>query len=259
MEYVTTCYRRQGESGCSLLLLQYLCRQTPVCFACICTVEGAGNVRMCGNMAEKLKSWCHSVPWHRAAKHPCRWLVKLEKELSDLTADRTAVRGEMAAAGQAAMNGQMAADSQTAVGGGIRLTQLLCIGREILVLGGGQNLMLVNTSFGEGRVTPLRGSFRGGIEPGAGLLLATDGFLKSVEEQKLREALCLPEIRTKEQADRRLRELLDCRSFSFSRESGGAENETEDNVLRERTEEKEEPIAAVLLIGREGKAGVYRQ
>lgn len=231
MEYVTTCYRRQGESGCSLLLLQYLCRQTPVCFACICTVEGAGNVRMCGNMAEKLKSWCHSVPWHRAAKHPCRWLVKLEKELSDLTA----------------------------AGGGIRLTQLLCIGREILVLGGGQNLMLVNTSFGTGRVTPLRGSFRGGIEPGAGLLLATDGFLKSVGEQNLREALRLPEIRTKEQADRRLRELLDCRSFSFSRESGGAENETENNVLRERTEEKEEPIAAVLLIGREGKAGVYRQ
>lgn len=231
MEYVTTCYRRQGESGCSLLLLQYLCRQTPVCFACICTVEGAGNVRMCGNMAEKLKSWCHSVPWHRAAKHPCRWLVKLEKELSDLTA----------------------------AGGGIRLTQLLCIGREILVLGGGQNLMLVNTSFGTGRVTPLRGSFRGGIEPGAGLLLATDGFLKSVGEQNLREVLRLPEIRTKEQADRRLRELLDCRSFSFSRESGGAENETENNVLRERTEEKEEPIAAVLLIGREGKAGVYRQ
>lgn len=147
----------------------------------------------------------------------------------------------------------------TAAGGGIRLTQLLCIGREILVLGGGQNLMLVNTSFGTGRVTPLRGSFRGGIEPGAGLLLATDGFLKSVGEQNLREVLRLPEIRTKEQADRRLRELLDCRSFSFSRESGGAENETENNVLRERTEEKEEPIAAVLLIGREGKAGVYRQ
>lgn len=231
MEYVTTCYRRQGESGCSLLLLQYLCRQTPVCFACICTVEGAGNVRMCGNMAEKLKSWCHSVPWHRAAKHPCRWLVKLEKELSDLTA----------------------------AGGGIRLTLLLCIGREILVLGGGQNLMLVNTSFGEGRVTPLRGSFRGGIEPGAGLLLATDGFLKSVEEQNLRDVLCLPEIRTKEQADRRLGELLNFRKSSLLWESGGIENEAGDNVLGERTEKKEEPIAAVLLIGREGKAGVYRQ
>lgn len=255
MEYVTTCYRRQGESGCSLLLLQYLCRQTPVCFACICTVEGAGNVRMCGNMAEKLKTWCHSVPWHRAARCPCRWLVKLEKELSDLTADRTAVREEMAAAGQTAMDGQMAAT------GGIRLTLLLCIGREILVLGDGQNLMLVNTSLGAGRVTPLQGSFRGAIEPGAGLLLATDGFMKSVGEQNLREVLCLPEIRTKEQADRRLGELLNLnfREFSFPWKCGGAEKAAENNVLGERTEEKEEPIAAVLLIGREGKAGVYRQ
>lgn len=157
------------------------------------------------------------------------------------------------------MDGQMAADSQTAAGGGIKLTLLLCIGREILVLGGGQNLMLVNTSFGTGRVTPLRGSFRSGIEPGAGLLLATDGFMKSVGEQNLREVLRLPEIRTKEQADRRLRELLNFRKSSLLWESGGIENEAGDNVLGERTEKKEEPIAAVLLIGREGKAGVYRQ
>lgn len=211
MEYVTTYYRRQGESGCSLLLLQYLCRQTPVCLACICTAEGAEKARMCRDMAEKLKSWCRSVPWHRAARRPCRWLPRLEKELLALTAG----------------------EGQTASGSGLRLTLLLCIGREILALGGGQNLMLVNTFLGTGRITPLPDSFRGCIEPGAGLLLATDKFIKSVGEQNLREVLRLPEIRTKEQADRRLRELLH--------------------------DAPEEPMAAILLIVREGEAGVYGQ
>lgn len=44
MEYVTSFYRQQGRNGTSLLLQQYLCRQIPVCFGCIC----AGAEDECG-------------------------------------------------------------------------------------------------------------------------------------------------------------------------------------------------------------------
>ncbi|MCM1191328.1 MAG: hypothetical protein NC123_06020 [Butyrivibrio sp.] len=204
MEYLTTCYRRQGESGCSLLLQQFLCRRTPVCFACLCTAESSG---ICRDTAESLLNWSRGIPWHRAAARPALWLKRFEKELTDITD----------LSGGAARRGR-------------RLTLLLGVGEELLALGGGQNLFLLSTSFGRGRAVELPGQFRGCLEAGAGLLLATDGFLEGVDRRSLEETLGLREIRTEEQAERRLKELA---------ASGG-----------QTTIPGKEPAAAILLAGK---------
>lgn len=224
MEYLTTCYRRQGESGCSLLLQQYLCRQTPVCFACLCTEEGEEGSMRCRNAAESLLNWSRKVPWHKAAGRPGRWLERLKGELINLTEER--VRG--AASGEER-----------------KLTLLLGIGEEILVLGSGQNIILLSTSFGRGKAVRLQEQFRGCLEPGAGLLLATDGFLKNVEEESLEETLRIQEIRTEEQADRRLRELAASREPALPWGQG-----RKPKIGGGSKAPGGEPVAAILLLGR---------
>lgn len=197
MEYLTTCYRQQGESGCSLLLQQYLCRQMPVCFACLCTEEGEGGRVRCRYAAESLLNWSRKVPWHKAARRPGRWLERLEGELINLTEEQ--------ARGAASREER-------------KMTLLIGIGEEILVLGSGQNIILLSTSFGRGKSVRQQEQFRGYLEPGAGLLLATDGFLKNIAGESLEEALRIQEIRTEEQADRRLREIAALREPSAPRE-----------------------------------------
>lgn len=201
MEYLTTYHKRQGEGGCSLLLQHYLWGQVPVCFAMLCTSEGEAGEAVCREAAVRLMSWWRGVPWHGAAKRTGLWLNRREEELGY----EICLPGDRAA----------------------RITLLLGAGEEILVLGGGQNVRLLSTSFGRGRVRELPGQFRGSMETGAGILLATDGFLGSVEEEKMAEALRLPEIRTEEQAERRLKELA-----------------VHDRAGRE-------PAAAILLVGKE--------
>lgn len=222
MEYLTTCYRRQEEGGCSLLLQQYMCRQVPVCFACLCTAGGEAGREICRNTAESLINWSRKVPWHRVAARPALWLERLEGELTDLLEKSV----------------ETACDER-------KLTLFLGIEEEILVLGGGQNLSLLSTSFGRGKTARLPGQFRGRLEPGAGLLLATDGFMKNVEGKSLEEALRLQEIKTAEQAERRLRELA---VFREPAASGGWANSLE-YVQRDKTAGGEQ-TAAILLVGR---------
>lgn len=195
MEYLTTYYRRQREgSGCALLLQHYLCRQVPVCFACLFTAEGDGGSGLCRIVAGRLLDWCRSVCWHKAARRPDTWLERLEGELLPILEEAGAEHEEF----------------QTKL--------LLGIGGEILTLGEGQNLYLLSTSWGKGKAVRLPGQFRGRLEPGAGLLLATDSFLYNAGEERLGEALHLQEIRTADQAERRLKELAEF----CGREDGGA-------------------------------------
>lgn len=131
----------------------------------------------------RLLDWCRTVCWHKAARRPVPWMGRLEAELPPLLAE-------------------IGADRE-----GCRLSLLLGIGGEILALGGGHNLYLLSTLWGRGKAVRLPGEFRGCLEPGAGLLLAEDSFLGDLEEKRLGEALCLQEIRTADQAERRLKEL----------------------------------------------------
>lgn len=235
MEYLTAYYRQQGESGCSLLLQQYSCRQTPVCFACLCSAEGEEGKETCRNRLESLLNWSRMVPWHRAAGRPALWLERLGKELADLP--------EVPGA---------AAD-----GDGRKLTLFLCIGEEMLALGGGQNLRLLSTSFGRGKAVELPGQFRGCLEPGAGLLLATDGFLKNTELRSLEETLCLREMKTAKQAERRLRELASPRELVSPRKLVSSRAPAvlcgqvpEPETAGQKKAPGREPAAAILLVGR---------
>lgn len=195
MEYLTTYYRQQREGGgCSLLLQHYLSRQVPVCFACLCTAEEGSGSGLCRSTAGRLLDWCRTVCWHKAARRPDTWFERLEGELLSILEEAGTEHEEL------------------------KMKLLLGIGGEILALGEGQNLYLLSTSWGKGKAVRLTGQFRGRLEPGAGLLLATDSFLHNAGEERLGEALHLQEIRTADQAERRLRELAEFRG----RAAGGA-------------------------------------
>ena len=199
MEYLTSCYRQRAGSGGFLLLRQYQCRQTPVCFACIDAEQS--------DKQDKLLEWADAFAWHKAAERPARWLSRAEEELEEL------------------------------LDGYQKCKLLIGIGREILVMGEGGNACLLNTSFGRGKLTMLPEQFRAELEADAGILLATDLFLGANDRQMLGEALKIAEIRTPEQAHRRLEELA-----GRKRERGC--------VIREQGHIRRENMA-VLLIGRE--------
>lgn len=221
MDYLTTFYRRREEGGCSLLLQQYLCRRTPVCFGCLCTAESGADERKCGELAERLLLWCRGVPWHRAAGRPGPWLGRLGGELVDL----------------------METPANAGKPGEIRYTLLLGIGEEILVLGGGQCLSLLSTSFGRGKLIGLPGQFRGRLEPGAGLLLATEGFMKNAKKRGMEEALQVWEMGTEKQAERHLREL-----------GSAKKDENSEKGIPGEVSARNVPAAAILLLGREGES-----
>lgn len=173
--------------------------------------------------------WSRKVPWHKAAVRPIPYLKRFEGELTDLLDIAESGFGNVAEAGR------------------LKLTLLLGIGNEILALGSGQSTWLLNVFFGRGKAVRLPEQFRGCLEPGAGLLLASEGFLKNVEGKGLEEALQLPEIRTEQQAERRLRELAAPRGAAALREASASRKPA--SSLASACEERE-PMAAVLLVGR---------
>lgn len=203
MEYVTACARQRGEREASLLLQQYLCRRVPACFACLCNVDlsadsgGESGLRTEGGKKEEktekqagryvtgqLRLWCRGFPWQKAARRPGKWLKRAERELESLMSRSIeAVRDSFP--------GQ-----EASVLWGI----LLSVGEEVLIMGSGQEFSLLRMSLGKGTVTGLGGNLRGRLEPGAGILLATEGLSG--------EALFLSGVQAEEQAGRCLRELI---------------------------------------------------
>lgn len=180
MKYLTTYSRREGSG--SLLLQEYLCRDIPACFACLCSRNGEGG----REITERLLSWNRRFPWHRAVKAPAPWLDRAEQELKEEMEQAVAAAGSRAA---------------------VIWRLLVCVDQELLTLGNGYELCLLSGSFGQGSARRLNGSFRGSLEPEAGILLAEEGFLESRPPQALAQVARCREIRTQLQADKRLKEL----------------------------------------------------
>ncbi len=192
MEYLTARFRGAEESAAALLLQQYVCRRAPVCFACIASCEGENGQEAGKYMTGRLLLWCRRFPWRKAVIRPERWMRRAEGQLRD----------EIRCAGE-----ELRASGTVGKGQEMKLTAFLGIGEELLALGEGQRLYLLSTAFGRGAARRLEGEFRGCLEPGAGILLATDSFLENVTERELGEVLRPPEIKTEVQAEKRLREL----------------------------------------------------
>lgn len=216
MQYMTACYRQQGEGTPFLLLSQFQCRELPVCLAYL--ADGIHFLNT--DPVDELRLWCRSFPWPKAVKHPGRWLARAEKEL----AERVAGSGEDAS----------------------RYTLMLAVGENLLLMGKGQQVYLINTSYGRGYAELLQPDFRGILEAGAGILLATPAFTGNLRLERLGKALCPGELKEEQQMERRLREL-----------AGQALQETEQQVgdvgtaCRMRAGRKPAGQAAVLLVARE--------
>lgn len=191
MRYLTTCVIQRGEGETSLLLQQYLCRKIPACFACLCTCEGENRGEAGRYFTGQLLLWCREFPWHKAAQRPERWLNRAEGELY------AQIRRSM----EKIKSNHMSAQN-TAVSWRV----FLGVGEEVLIMGNGQKCFLLSMSLGRGAVTGMKGSFRGRLELGAGILMTTNDFFSCGKEAA--EALPLSELQTEEQAERHLRELM---------------------------------------------------
>lgn len=170
MEYLTGCYRRQTAGDGFLLLQQYRCRQTAICFACI-----GEDAR--GGMREKMENWARHAEWQNSVRRTRAWLAHAKRELLEL---------------------------QTGCG---KYQILIGIGSELLALGRGYRVCLLNTDFGRGRLSELPECFCAVLEPGAGVLLATESFFGRHGMKMTGEALKTGELRTQEQILKRLEEL----------------------------------------------------
>lgn len=218
MQYTTACYRQQGEGTPSLLLSQFQCREVPVCLAYLAHVNYHGINLLNTDPVDELRFWCRHFPWPKAVKHPGRWLARAEKELAEVAGtDENAPR----------------------------YTLLLAAGQNLLLMGGGQQVYLINTSYGRGHAELLQPDFRGILEAGAGILLATPAFAENLRLDRLGKALCPGELKEEAQMERRLRELAE---QALQEAEQGGDNGT---AYRMRADRKPAEQAAVLLVARE--------
>lgn len=219
MQYMTACYRQQGEGAPSLLLSQFQCREVPVCLAYLSNGKYHGKNCLSADPADELSFWCRHFPWPKAVKRPGRWLAKAEKELAERMADSD--------------------------GGASRYALLLAIGGKLLLMGGGQPVYLINTSYGRGYAELLQPNFRGILEAGAGILLTMPAFAENLRLDGLGKALCPGELKGEAQMERRLRELAE--QALQETEPGGDSG----IACRMRADRKPAEQAAVLLVARE--------
>lgn len=183
MKYLTACCRRQGEEGSSLLLSQFQCREVPVCLAYLANGNHHGEKGFGEESADGLRLWCRQFPWTRAVRRPETWLERAEGELADWAG--TYGKG---------VSGH---------------TLLLAIGGNLLLMGEGQPVYLINTAYGRGCAELLQPGFQGILEAGVGILLATPAFAENLQPDLLGKALCPAELKEEAQAERRLRELAE--------------------------------------------------
>lgn len=198
MKFHTACYWRQGENETSLLLQQYACGAVPVFFSCICG-GGRESGRAGSYMAEQFSRWFRELNLKKLTGRPERGMENAEHRLRRLIArtDRELAASKV-----------IAGKEETAFLG------ILCVeGSFCLFYRGPQRIYLTNTSFGRPYIKRLDKADgrpvmeRGNMQPGLGLLLATETFCEKLTEQALRDVLSVRETDKEERLERRLREL----------------------------------------------------
>lgn len=199
MKFITSYYWRQGEDApnSTSLLLQQLSRrkgEEDILLACVCEGGKAADTSVIasGYMTERLQVWFYEKALPQCSSGRTKRIPALKEGLC-----RTILQTD----------GELGGICPPVCG-------LLCTDSSFLFFYRGQpELYLLNSRFGKPNLRRLSaeretlGLQYGEIQKGAGVLLATHDFCQRVGKQALRECLAVREIHTKEQADKRLKEL----------------------------------------------------
>lgn len=192
MEYMAGYYRQREESA-ALLLQHYVCGGVPVCLGCIC----GGDSREAGIAGglftgQLLREFRRFSLW-KAVRRPGKSLRKMERAIYRN-------RENCFASCDFWMAG------------------ILCLGEKFLIFSeGSTKTFLCNTGFGRpalceigerGRTEeqPLQLQW-GCMEPGIGILLASDSFCENIPPEGLLNCLAVKDINDSRQTHKRVQEL----------------------------------------------------
>ncbi len=207
MDFVSAYYWQQGENISALLLQQCRLRDKTAFFACVWEGRGkrAGMAGRC--LAERFLAWFRGFRLSRAVKSPERFLERHAGELEALVREADE---DFMKAGAARLAGE-------GVSGTVALASfagIFCLEEHFILFGrGSAGIRLLNHGIGKtcvgnpigyGEELRIR---QGVLEPGIGLLLATDSFYRNVEEDAMREGLSVEEVLNGIQTEKHLREL----------------------------------------------------
>lgn len=186
MKYKIAYYRKQGKNSPAYVVYQFIYRKIPVCFVCICSGEGMENEDRNQVITGRLREWFLGYNWKKAVRRPKHALRQARIQILELLEESKSRRIRE------------------------RITLLLGIDSQVLILPENKNVRLINRYFGKGNAEVIRGDFIGRVEAGAGLLLMDSAFANATDGLSLGECFRMDELIEEEQMQKHLKELAEC-------------------------------------------------
>ncbi|MCM1303715.1 MAG: hypothetical protein NC305_09090 [Lachnospiraceae bacterium] len=190
MEFMSG-YYRQKEDSTALLLQQYVCHGVPVCLGCVCGGKDSAAGMAGGLFTGLLLRAFRGADLSQAVEKPSRFLKKMEKRIYRCRAD---------------------CDVPTA----FWMAGILCAGESFLLFAEGKvKISLCNIGFGRPSLHEIRAGdgerrmrmLRGSMEPGIGILLASENFYDHIPRSDMQDCLSVKDINDSGQTRKRIREL----------------------------------------------------
>lgn len=201
---LSACYRQSGKETAAVLLQQYLYRKFTVSFSCVCRGTGEGGNQAGAYMAGQMLQWFRALDPEKLAQNP-------EKAIRRAA---LGIGGTIRRIDRELENGR-AGTGRTGFAG------FFCIGSRYMMFGRGDfRICTVNTAFGRAYMRRLlpdgyRGEAAetaveaGILQPGIGLLLATESFYGHIPDAVIKEGLYAGGGDTEDGMRRRLKELAE--------------------------------------------------
>ena len=230
MKYVSSYYRKQeeGAPGAVSLLLQHVkCGKIPVCLACVCKAEEPQGVSY---PASQLLEWFYKTGIRLCAGGDDRNFRRVKAGLRAMLEEWEKRPGDCAEAVRKQV---------------WHISGILCAGaRFLLFYHGKQRIYVINTKFLRPHLKCLASEAdslcmeSGILEPGIGILLATESFFDQVTEEMVRECLAQRDLCTQTRADKHLWELGETARARWE------ENAEAEEAVKKQTQRKAEAPAA---------------
>lgn len=191
MEYMAG-YYRQREDSVALLLQHYVCGEVPICLGCICGGDSHRAGTAGGLFTGLLLREFRRLSLWKAVQRPEKSLKKMEGAIYKCRENCSAPH-----------------DFWTA--------GILCVGESFLLFSEGRTeIVLCNTGFGRPSLHGIGEADReeeqlqfqrGSMEPGIGILLASESFCGNIPSENLLNCLSVKDIRDPRQTQKRVQEL----------------------------------------------------